>query len=143
MKNIVISTAHKKIVFLGPTEPGCKHDYPLLKAVLNPEQDWFKNTHALVDLGFLGIHKDYRSSQHIHIPHKKPRKSKSNPHPRLTDTQKIENRKLSSKRVRVEHAIGGMKFFHCLGIRFRNYIESFKDTVICLAAGLWNVRLLC
>ncbi|WP_407658853.1 hypothetical protein [Methylococcus geothermalis] len=47
----------------------------------------------------------------------------------------MENRRWSSKRVRVEHAIGGMKFFHCLGIRFRNYIDSFRDTVICLAAG--------
>jgi hypothetical protein len=141
VKNIVISSPDKQIVFLGPTEPGSKHDYPLLKAVLSPDRDWFKNTHAFVDLGFQGIQKDYHSPHHIHIPHKKPRKSKSNHHPRLTEVQKIENRNLSSKRVRVEHAIGGMKFFHCLGIRFRNYIESFKDTVICLAAALWNAKL--
>jgi len=42
----------------------------------------------------LGFAKDYKTLE-LHIPHKKPRKSKSNPTPSLSDQQKLENREIS------------------------------------------------
>ncbi|CAD7850472.1 MAG: hypothetical protein, partial [Olavius algarvensis Gamma 1 endosymbiont] len=58
------------------------------------------------------------------LPHKKPRKSKKNPFPELTSDQKKDNHKLAKVRVLVEHAIGGMKHFHCLTHRIRNHSTS-------------------
>lgn len=47
---------------------------------------------------------------------------------------------MSKKRIYVEHAIGGMKRFHILTIRLRNKLDFIKDTVIRLAAGLFNLK---
>ncbi|WP_412768535.1 transposase family protein, partial [Methylocaldum szegediense] len=41
--------------------------------------------------------------------------------------QKKQNRKQAATRVIVEHAIGGMKFFHCLMHRIRNHLGHFVD----------------
>jgi|SRR5438445_2041140 len=136
-----MTAANKTILFLGPTRPGSQHDYALLKESLPPDQIKFQNVEVLVDLGFQGIKQDYHHAEHIYLPYKKQKKSKSNPHPILTEEQKTQNRALASRRVRVEHAIGGMKVFHCLSIRLRNHIEHFRDNVIRVAAGLWNIKI--
>jgi hypothetical protein len=57
------------------------------------------------------LKKDYSSARHIFIPNKKPKKSKKNPNTSLTRKQKAQNKIMASKRVIVEHAIGGMKAF--------------------------------
>jgi DDE superfamily endonuclease len=49
--------------------------------------------------------------QKIQIPIKKPKKSKNNPDPQLTDEEKEHNKTVSKTRVRIEHAIGSMKIF--------------------------------
>lgn len=84
--------------------------------------------------------KDYRS-ENIHLPHKKPRKSKKNPVTQLSDEQKAENRALSQIRIFVENAIGGAKRYHILVHRFRNHKPDFDDEVIGICAGLWNFSL--
>ncbi len=53
-----------------------------------------------------------------------PKKSKKNPNPSLTRKQKAQNKKMASKRVVVEHAIGGMKSFQILSTKFRNRITK-------------------
>lgn len=140
VKNTVISDTDKKILFLGYTVCGRMHDYALFKKEFPPGLDWFKRLSVLVDLGYLGIQDDYQIGE-LGIPHKKPRKSKSNPSPGLTKEQKEENKALSKIRVIVEHAIGGMKVFGILRIKFRNRISNFVDDVAIIAAGLWNMRL--
>ncbi len=140
VKNTIISDACKTILFLGYTMPGSIHDYGLLKKEFPQEEDWFAFFNLWVDLGFLGIEKDYKSAG-INIPHKKPRKSKSNPNPSLTKEQKEENRRISKVRVIVENAIGGMKRFAALTTKFRNKTIGFVDDVVILAAGLWNLKL--
>ena len=70
------------------------------------------NTVVNVDLGFLGITKDYPDLD-IRIPHKKPRGRE------LTKEQKEENRKLSSRRVLAKHAIGGVKRLKSLSNTYR------------------------
>lgn len=110
-------------MILGETVPGSQHDYTLLKQEFDPKVDWFASTQASVDLGYQGIQTDYLSPKHIHIPHKKPRKSKKNPDPQLSRQHKRENRRIGRVRVLVEHAMGGMKNFRVLTIRLRNHLR--------------------
>lgn len=140
-KNTVISTSFRKILFLGRTVAGSQHDYTLLKDEWPPQKPWFRSIRVSLDLGYLGITKDYSHAQNISLPHKKPRKSKANPSPELTESQKNENRFFAKKRVVVEHAIGGMKCFYSLSIKLRNHINTFADDLIGLAAGLWNLKI--
>ena len=101
---------------------------------------WFGKNDVWLDLGFLGADKDYEKTK-IHLPHKKPGKSKNNPDPSLTPQQKKQNRKQAATRVVVEHAIGGMTFFHCLVPRIRNNLDTFVDYFFSLSAGLWNYKI--
>ena len=98
LKNTVMSTLEKAILFLGRTFTGKNHDYGMLKKEFSPEEDWFTDFQVWVDLGYLGIIKDY-SGKNIFIPHKNPRKSKNKPVTELTQTQKMENRALSKVRI--------------------------------------------
>jgi hypothetical protein len=127
----------KKIVFLGNTTAGRHHDYTLLKTAFPPEHPWFELITILVDLGFQGIKSDYVGDD-IHIPHKKPRKSKNNPDPKLTDQQKAVNKALSQVRILVENAIAGLKRYNILNHPFRNRSAGFDDLVVSVCAGLWN-----
>jgi hypothetical protein len=140
VKNTVISTVEKIVLFVGRTFSGHNHDYTMLKTELPPDQDWFEELKVLVDLGYLGIQKDYVGEQ-IEVPTRKPRKSKKNPHPQLTAEQKAANRAISQIRIFVENAIGGIKRYNILVHRFRNHTEDFDDTVIGICAGLWNFSL--
>jgi len=112
----------------------------MLKEEFPPEMDWFSFLQVLVDLGYQGIQTDYAGDD-IQIPHKKPRKSKNNPDPQLTDKQKLENQALSRLRIFVENAIGGMKRYNILVHSFRNHRKDFKDQVIANSAALWNFSL--
>ena len=140
VKNTTVSDTDKRILILGETVPGSQHDYSLFKEEFDPKIDWFASTEASTDLGYQGIKTDYLSPEHIHIPHKKPRKSKKNPDPQLTRQQKRENRQIGRVRVLVEHAIGGMKVFRVLTIRLRNHLKHLADDFIFATAGLWNLK---
>ena len=48
---------------------------------------------------------------------------------------------MASTRVVVEHAIGGMKAFHILTIKFKNRTQAMVDEVMCQVAGLWNLKI--
>lgn len=135
-----MTTTDKVILFLGRTFGGRNHDYKLLKTEFPPDEEWFAELSVLVDLGYLGIRTDYTGEQ-ISIPHKKPRKSKHNLAPTLTNDQKAENRALSQIRILVENAIGGMKRYNILVDRFRNRRANFQDDVIAISAALWNFSL--
>ena len=80
---------------------------------------------------------DYRPLE-LHIPYKKPRKSKANPSPQLTEQQKEANRQTSRIRIAVENAICKMKRFNILVVKFRNRKDKFVDDVAAMAAGLAN-----
>jgi len=112
-----------------------------MKSLFDPTLPWFEHTTVRLDLGFRGAEKDYGASSTILIPHKKPRKSKQNPVPKLTSDQKKENRKLAKVRILVEHAIGGMKHFHCLTHRIRNQSISLINQFFALSDGIWNLKI--
>ena len=137
VKNSVIASLCQKILFLGYTVAGSRHDYSLLKTEFTPSQDWLATFKVWLDLGYLGFQTDYKTLE-SHIPHKKPRKSKANPKPTLTVEQKTQNQELSRIRIVVENAICRMKRFRALTDVFRNRVATFIDDVALAAAGLAN-----
>ena len=131
---MIISTPAKTIKYISACYQGKYHDYQLLKIEFPPEKHWFDKFAVRVDLGYLGIKKDY-SCKNIAIPYKK---TKLNP---LTDTQKETNKCHAAERINVEHSIGGMKRYRILSDRLRNHLIDFYDDVLEVCAGLWNFYL--
>jgi len=125
------------MIFLGRTLSGHNHDYIMFKQEFPPELDWFIDINVRVDLGYLGIKSD-DTGEDIDLPTKKPRKSKKNPNPQLSDDQRTANTALSRVRIFIEHAIGGMKRDNILVHGFRNRKTHFEDDAIGVCAGLWN-----
>lgn len=139
LKNTILSEENKGIIVVGPTVPGRRHDYALLKTELDPDQPGLSSVDVSVDLGYQGIKDRYSKFHHINIPHKKPKKSKSLDSA-LTPEQKKENRLIGRTRVGVEHLIGDLKIFQILANKFRNHTNQIADQTILLIAGLANLK---
>lgn len=132
----MLATGNKRIKYLSEAYAGSAHDYAMLKAELPPgDQPWFDKHELWVDLGFLGIEKDY-APQNLGIPFKK---SKNNP---LNEAQKELNKCISSFRVNVEHSIGGFKRYRFLSDRLRCRNITLYNIVAGVCAGLWNFCLI-
>jgi hypothetical protein len=131
------------IIFLGLTTAGAIHDYFLLKEELRwyeGEETWFECIELFIDLGYLGMADDFVIEK-IQIPIKKPKKSKNNPNPQLTDEQKEHNKIVSKTRVRIEHAIGSMKIFNIMAHIYRNHKTNFEDMTAGICAAIHNLKL--
>lgn len=61
----------------------------------------------------------------------------------LTPAEKEQDRKLSQRRVRVEHSLAGVKRCRSVKDVLRNTKESFSDLALVVACGLHNLRLEC
>ena len=128
MKNILITSMIKKVLYLyyvrstkylSPTYEGKAHD----KSICDEEQIKFEVPVILwEDLGFIGLNPD---NADVRRPIKKPRKKE------LDDLQKAFNRQISSKRVKVEHAIGQCKIFRIVKDEIRAFKDEFRDTCTC------------
>jgi len=132
-KNIVVNDENKRILILTQTAEGKKHDFEIYKDEgigdeLPDEIDCF------VDLGFQGI-QSVSPNLKVHIPKKKPRGGE------LSVEQKQHNRQISARRIRSEHAIGGVKRYGIVSEVYRNRREGLDDTVMLVASGLWNYYL--
>lgn len=137
-KNTVIADEDKQIRYLGPTIEGKKHDYggfkdefPTVPPPKLPDDSWI-----YTDLGYVGIEKDFPWLNVI-MPKKKPKGEE------LTEDEKVINKWISSVRVKVEHAIGGVKRFGIVSDIFRNKIKKLDDKIMEISCGLWNYHLLC
>lgn len=87
---------------------------------------------VFADTAFTGEQKVHTRT---YIPKKKPRGGD------LTADEKETNRIISSFRVVVEHAIGGIKRYRCMSEKLRNRKTYIEDTFLLLSAGLWNYHL--
>jgi hypothetical protein len=134
-KNILITDINRWIGYLSPPEEGKKHDYGMFKGLFPPEI-FPKDITLWLDLGFTGVDKDYPDAS-VMMPKKKPRGKE------LTGKEKARNKVISSIRVRVEHAIGGIKRMRITSDKFRNKKETFNDKAMLLSCGLWNYHLMC
>ena len=131
---MILSNLRREVLYVSHCWEGKTHDYSMFKEEFPPEQDWFKPFRVRVDLGFLGIDKDY-VCQELLLPNKKKKKQE------LTDEQKQENRLLARERIVVEHAIGGMKRYRILSDRLRVHDIELYNVILGVCAGLWNFYL--
>lgn len=130
-KSVVVADNKRRILVLTKQKSGRRHDKRLAdkESVFEmiPEE-----IIAMADTGFIG---EAKAHKNILIP-KKRTKGKL-----LTLDEKEMNKLISSYRVIVEHAIGGMKRFRCMSEKLRNRKPFIDDTFILLSAGLWNYHL--
>ena len=68
-------------------------------------------------------------------PKKKPRGRE------LTPPEKATNRRISSIRIRIEHAIGGVKRYRIVKDKIRLLKDGIRDAVMETCCGLHNFRL--
>ena len=129
-KNLILTNHKKKILLITPTKHGRVHDKKLsdknMIASRIPEA-----VSLLVDTGFQGIQKQHQNTL---IPKKKPRGGF------LTESEKAWNSLISSTRMKVEHAIGGIKRFNAISHIFRNK-NGIDDQFVNVCSGLWNLEL--
>lgn len=137
---LVLSDQCTWIYYVSQLYAGSQVDMGILKKEFEPGKAWFKLFKVLFDLGFVGVEKLYEIGE-LWIGFRKPRKSKKNPDPELSEAQKAHNKKVSSQRIYVEHAIGKMKIFRILKNRCRFKCMKMKNTIIGVCAGLWNHKL--
>ena len=130
-KSVVVSDKNRRILVVTKQKSGRRHD----KRLADKESVFEmipKEIIVFTDTGFQG---EQKTHPNICMPKKK---SKGNP---LTYDEKEMNKVISSYRVLVEHAIGGLKRFRCMGEKLRNHRAYIDDTFILLSAGLWNYHL--
>jgi hypothetical protein len=84
------------------------------------------------DMGFQGYTRDGIT---IIQPKKKPRGGE------LTPQEKASNRAIASIRIRIEHAIGGVKRSRMVKDRRRLLKDGIRDTIMETCCGLHNFRL--
>jgi hypothetical protein len=129
VKNNVIIDLTCKIAFLTKLCEGKKSDKKIAD-----EADYQLPPGSVLyqDKGFQGFHLDGVT---IIQPKKKPRGKE------LTAEEKAQNREISSIRIRVEHAIGGVKRYRIVKDKSRNRKKGFRDQVMETCCGLHNFRL--
>jgi DDE superfamily endonuclease len=84
------------------------------------------------DQGFQGFFQDGIT---IFQPTKKPRGGE------LTPLEQATNRRISSMRMRIEHAIGGVKRYRIVKDTIRLLKDGMRDAVMETCCGLHNFRL--
>lgn len=106
VKNVVVTTADKRVRVLSKTFSGSIHDKTGATdhGICSPIPD---EVLIHIDLGFLGVPKD-RPTGTLSLPEKKP---KGRP---LSDDAQARNREKAPRRVLVEHALSGVKRFRAL-----------------------------
>ena len=132
-KNLVMTDRQKRIIFLGETHEGKKHDKSAADEAFVFDQIP-EDVTCWADKGFTGAQSAHPQKQ-IHIPKKKP------PGKELEEEEKEKNKQMGRIRIKVEHAIGGVKRFRSVHEIFRNKIEPLGDQLMTVACGLWNYHL--
>lgn len=133
VKNLIMADKHKRIGFLSETESGRKHDFEILKEHAPPK--YIPTTiKQHMDLGFKGYQAQFPVHK-ISMPEKKSRNKE------LCKTKREKNKKKSSWRVLVEHAICGVKRLRITTDVFRNKLKGAEDKAMLISCGLWNYHL--
>jgi DDE superfamily endonuclease/Helix-turn-helix of DDE superfamily endonuclease len=130
-KSVVVTDKKRRVLVVTKQKSGRRHDKRLAD-----KEDIFrqlpKEVKVMADTGFVGSEKDHPN---IFLPKKKPKGRE------LTAHEKEINKIISSYRVIVEHAIGGIKRYRCMSEKLRNHKSFIDDQFLLLSAGLWNYHL--
>ena len=129
IKNNILSDVVCYILFLSPTVAGQMHDKKLADECNYTLPD---DSILVQDTGFQGFD---LNNVAILQPQKKPRNGE------LANDEKALNTLISRLRIRVEHAIGGVKRYRIIKDKIRNWKRGFRDSVIETCCGLHNFRL--
>jgi len=130
VKNMALCDLTQYLHYLSPTEGGRQHDKKLADdyALHLPAGSVLRQ-----DLGLLG---HAPTGVVVEMPHKKPPKRE------LTFSQHLYNQLLSPLRVVIEHAHSGIKRLRMVADTLRLRGEWRRDTVMVVACGLHNLRVL-
>lgn len=128
VKNAVICTVGALMLFISPTVCGSVHD----KRIADTHYSFPYSCMLMQDSGYQGYSPD---NARVVQPAKKP-KGKD-----LTPEQRRENREISRKRIRVEHAIGGTKIMHVVRHECRLRANDYVGKIFHIAAGIHNLRM--
>jgi len=130
-KAVILSDKDRRVLVVTPSKSGRRHDKRLAdKASLF--ENLPDNVEAFADTAFTGVQKVHPKS---YIPQKKPKGRN------LTLEEKEMNRIISSLRVVVEHAIGGIKRYGCMSGKLRSRKPAIDDKFLLISSGLWNYHL--
>jgi hypothetical protein len=118
-----------QICFLSATYEGKANDQILaeLEGYRLPP-----GSHRYQDMGFQGF---VLADVTMIPPQKKP------PGGELTPPEKTTNRRISSIRIRIAHAIGGVKRSRMVKDKIRLLTDGIRDTMMETCGGLHNYRL--
>jgi hypothetical protein len=137
VKNAVIIAACCLILYVSRTFAGRVHD----KTIADFEYTIPAGYTLVQDTGYRVLRTQYKyqgyKPEDVNIiqPLKKPRGKE------LTQEQKDSNRRISSYRVRVEHAIGSTKRYRIVKDECRLRKNNFVDNALLYCAALHNFRL--
>ncbi len=129
MKNNLLSTLKLRILWLSDTAEGSVHDRKICD---NQPLHLPLGITLWQVTGFQGHHPERIK---VKMPTNKP-KGKN-----LSTEQQVTNHSISSVRVEVENAIGGVKICRIVKDRFRCHKFGFDDLVMELACRLHNLRM--
>ncbi len=131
VKNQITVNNRGYILYKVGYKKGRKHDYDVYKKnhPVIPKQ-----VVNVVDLGYLGVEKDF-PEQLSALPYKKKRNRC------LSDDEKEYNKIHSKKRIIVEHTISRLKKYRILADVFRNKLRKYNK-VSDIVAGLVNYKIL-
>ncbi len=113
---ILVSPKTKRILAISNSVAGTIHDKKLFEAT--PQLSYLPdNAIGMGDLGYQGTD-DLSPQLKMILPQKKP------PGKELTDTEKANNKAISSIRVRVEHPFSYLKHFNILSQKYRGRLNQ-------------------
>lgn len=128
---LIVNTQTGRVLYLSPTVPGKTHD----KKMADQQPIRYPTATTLgKDTGFQGYEPD---GVFTYQPKKKPKG-----HP-LDGLDKFFNRLIAAVRIRVEHALAGVKRCRIVLDLLRNTKADCSDLVIEVACALHNFRLHC
>ncbi len=129
IQNILLIQETCTVAYLSPTHAGKWHE----KSIVDDEQYRLPvNSILYQDRGFQGFTVATVTTRQ---PTKKPRGGA------LTPEEKEENRRIASEKMRIEHAICGVKRCRIVKDKIRYWKDSIRDMVMEIACGLHNFRL--
>ena len=129
VKNNLLITADSKVVLLTPCYKGRIYDKHIADMT---DYNLPRGSYLYQDSGFQGF---ALAGINIIQPKKKPKGQD------LTGEERARNRKISSIRTQIEHAISGIKRYRIVRDKLRNYKKGFTDVVMETCCGLHNFRL--
>lgn len=129
LKNAVIITATCMVLFVSPSVCGKMHD----KKIADTHYAFPYPCVLYQDTGYQGFRPE---GVRIVQPVKKPKGKE------LTKEEKEDNRKISSFRIRVEHAIGSIKHMRIVKDECRLRAENFVQRIFKTCTALHNFRII-